>query len=120
MKVKVFFIKKKIFSYFLILLYLTISCSNSKTKEDQIPVPEGYTLVWNDEFDYSGLPDDTKWGYDTGNHGWGNQELQNYVDNTLETASVADGLLTITAFQLIRGQDKEFVSARLVSRTKGD
>ncbi|MDO8952397.1 MAG: glycerophosphodiester phosphodiesterase family protein, partial [Draconibacterium sp.] len=28
-----------------------------------------YQLVWADEFDYSGLPDSTKWNYDIGGHG---------------------------------------------------
>ena len=27
---------------------------------------EGWKLVWSDEFDYQGLPDKTKWDYETG------------------------------------------------------
>ena len=34
------------------------------------------TPAWQDEFDYTGKPDRTKWGYDTGGDGWGNHELQ--------------------------------------------
>ena len=39
-------------------------------------------MVWSDEFDYSGLPDSTKWNYDTeGNDaGWGNNEAQYYTE----------------------------------------
>ena len=29
-------------------------------------------LVWNDEFNYTGLPATDKWGYDVGGGGWGN------------------------------------------------
>jgi hypothetical protein len=36
-------------------------------------------LVWSDEFNYKGLPDPKKWNYDTGGHGWGNNELQYYT-----------------------------------------
>ena len=35
-----------------------------------------WKLVWSDEFNYNGLPDSTKWNYDVGGNGWGNNELQ--------------------------------------------
>ncbi|MGH6755470.1 MAG: glycoside hydrolase family 16 protein, partial [Bradyrhizobium sp.] len=76
------------------------------------------TPAWQDEFDYKGAPDPAKWGYDIGGHGWGNNELQYYTDST-GNASVADGMLTVTA----RKEEKEgrsYTSARLVSKGKGD
>ncbi len=46
-----------------------------------INVPSG-TLVWSDEFTNSGAtnaqPNPATWTYDTGNNGWGNQELEDY------------------------------------------
>ncbi len=40
------------------------------------------TLVWSDEFTNSGAanaqPNPATWTYDTGNNGWGNQELEDY------------------------------------------
>jgi hypothetical protein len=41
-----------------------------------------YELVWSDEFDYTGLPDSSKWAYDSeGNSaGWGNNEAQFYTE----------------------------------------
>jgi hypothetical protein len=38
-------------------------------------------LVWSDEFDIPGLPNKSKWAYDigTGDHGWGNNELEYYT-----------------------------------------
>lgn len=76
------------------------------------------TPVWADEFDYTGLPSTAKWGYDIGGDGWGNNELQ-YYTNSLSNASVANGILTITARkEPMNG--REYTSARLVSKNKGD
>lgn len=77
----------------------------------------GYELVWADEFDYSGLPDSTKWIYDTeGNDaGWGNNEEQFYTVGRLENARVENGILNIIAIKEDY-QDKKYTSARLVSK----
>jgi len=76
-------------------------------------------LVWADEFNYDGLPDSTKWSYEVGGSGWGNNELQYYTSKQLKNASVADGRLTITALLESFG-GKSYTSARLVSKQKGD
>jgi beta-glucanase (GH16 family) len=76
------------------------------------------TPMWADEFDYTGLPDKAKWGYDIGGGGWGNNELEYYTDRE-ENASVANGLLTITAKKETY-QNRNYTSARLVSKGKGD
>ena len=39
------------------------------------------TLIWSDDFNGSAL-DQTKWGYDLGGSGWGNNELQNYTSSS--------------------------------------
>ncbi len=82
--------------------------------------PDDWTLVWSDEFDAAGLPDASKWSYDVGDHGWGNQELQNYLADNLETARVEAGHLVITASLDSSGAEKEYRSARMVSKNKGD
>lgn len=85
----------------------------------QTPAQEAFAPVWADEFDQDGLPDPTRWGYDVGGHGWGNQELQFYTDARRENARVEGGRLVIEA----RREDWEgsrFTSARLVSKGKGD
>ena len=76
-----------------------------------------YELVWADEFDYEGRPDETKWDYDTGASGWGNHELQYYTRG--DNAEVKDGILTLTARKEQKG-NAEYTSTRLVSRGKGD
>jgi beta-glucanase (GH16 family) len=78
-----------------------------------------WRLVWSDEFDYSGLPDTAKWGYDVGGHGWGNQELQYYTRRRKENARVENGKLIIEA-RRDGPQSNMYTSARLVSKGKGD
>jgi len=75
-----------------------------------------YKLVWADEFDYLGNPDETKWNYDIGGHGWGNRELQYYTN---ENAMVSDGYLAIKA-RKEKCKNCDYTSARLVSKSKGD
>lgn len=78
-----------------------------------------WQAVWADEFDRDGLPDPSRWGYDVGGHGWGNQELQFYTEARRENARAEGGRLIIEA----RREDWEgsrFTSARLVSKGKGD
>jgi beta-glucanase (GH16 family) len=78
-----------------------------------------WQLVWFDEFDYTGLPDQNKWGYDIGGHGWGNQELQFYTERRAENARVQNGMLIIEA-RKENFNGMEYTSARLITKGKGD
>jgi beta-glucanase (GH16 family) len=85
----------------------------------------GWTLVWADEFEADGLPDASKWDYDTERNavGWFNGELQYYARNRPENARVEGGRLIITARkeQLSAAADwggQNYTSARLVTRGK--
>ncbi len=80
-----------------------------------------WELVWYDEFDYVGLPDDTKWNYDTiGNsYGWGNNELQFYTARNPQNAFVNGEHLNINALKERIG-DFSYTSARLTTKEKGD
>lgn len=75
--------------------------------------PEGYTLVWQDEFEgTSVLPDEAEWWYETGAHGWGNHEIQNYVAAIAgqdTVAWVSDGTLKIAAKRV----GEQVLSARI-------
>jgi beta-glucanase (GH16 family) len=100
---------------FLIAVIALSSCSNNeetKTTDKN----NAYELVWQDEFNYSGLPDTSLWKYDTeGNEGgWGNHESQHYTEANKDNAWVEDGILKITAINETY-KDKEFTSARLMS-----
>lgn len=80
---------------------------------------QNWKLVWEDEFNGSGVPDPAKWGYDTGNGGWGNYELQNYTANRTENARQENGTLVLEA-RRDWYNGIEYSSARLVSKNKGD
>jgi beta-glucanase (GH16 family) len=102
-----------------ILLGLIVLASsvyaNVNQNEKSTKAEDGWKLVWSDEFNYTGLPDSTKWKYDVGGHGWGNNELQYYTEKRKENAYVQDGNLIIEA----RKEDyegKNYSSARLLSK----
>jgi beta-glucanase (GH16 family) len=88
----------------------------------QPPPPASYKLVWSDEF--SGAdgtsPDSSKWTYDTGGNGWGNNELEYYTNRT-QNAQIKGGNLVITAQkETYTGSDgvtRNYTSARL--KTQG-
>ncbi|MDQ7817214.1 MAG: glycoside hydrolase family 16 protein [Melioribacteraceae bacterium] len=106
----------------LTLLFSSLSCSAQSTenepKKNDGEIP-GWTLIWSDEFNKDGLPDANKWGYDVGDHGWGNQELQYYSAYRSENARVEKGKLLIEARRDFYN-GKEYTSARLVTKGKGD
>ena len=90
-------------------------------------VPPGYSLHWSDEFSspLGSPPDPTYWSYDTGDNGWGNNELQNYVSDAQHAQIVADPAATGgKALQILvtyHGQGMtrgSFKSARLLTQGK--
>ncbi|HEY8569970.1 family 16 glycosylhydrolase [Microbulbifer sp.] len=99
---------KNVYNSALIAMAMT-SAPLALAQQCQSPAP-----VWEDNFDGTSL-DTTKWepmlgdGCSYGICGWGNSELQYYK---AENATVANGLLTITA-KKERVQSKAYTSARL-------
>ena len=79
------------------------------------------TLVWSDEFDYTGPIDSEKWHHQTllpNGESWFNGEIQHYT-NRIENSYVSDGTLKIIAIRenyTQQGVTKEFTSARLNSK----
>lgn len=103
------------------------SSSSSISITNSAWVPAGYSLVWNDEFSGTGLPDATKWVDDTTANTYtaGNGELQYYTAADLDNQTVTGGQLHITA----RKEDmtgspnymgQHYSSARIVTRGKAD
>ncbi len=70
-------------------------------------------LVWSDEFDGPAI-DRTKWTFETGGHGWGNNELEFYTDRPVN-ARIEDGSLVIEARREDHG-GRRYTSARLLTR----
>lgn len=64
--------------------------------EGDIQAPDGYKLVWHDEFSGDALGSD--WTYELQNAGWVNNELQYYV-NDGKVTTLSDGALNITCYK---------------------
>ena len=119
--------EKKHLLRFLALVFLIsiIGCNTddnsefiqSTTTPDSLKLKE-FKLVWNDEFSISGKPDTSKWNYDIGGNGWGNNELQYYTSDSTNVR-VEDGKLIIQV-QNIKDSQAEYTSARIITKNKGD
>ena len=96
---------------------LTIISLNSCSKNgsgNKVQTPEGWHLVWNDEFNGSQI-DTNKWDFQLGTgsqyglEGWGNNELQYYRK---ENAFIKDGNLVLEA-RKENFEGMSYTSARL-------
>jgi beta-glucanase (GH16 family) len=112
-----------------VMAALLLGCAQGPQRPPHalLAVPDGYALVWSDEFDRPGLPDPAQWGYDTGmnRQGWHNHEKQYYSGPRAENAEVRDGRLVITARKeaLRSAADwggQAYTSARLLTAGKAD
>lgn len=96
-----------------------LTVSNSGTIAT-IPFPKGYTkMVWNDEFNGTGLPDDSKWTYDQGYVR--SAELQYFAKKRIENTFQQDGLLHIVArcdSSIVDGTMRPITSAEIITQGK--
>ncbi len=72
--------------------------------------------LWADEFEVDGAPDTSKWAFNIGDNGWGNNELQYYTDE-LQNVRIENGKLIIEA-HADPSKAKGYTSARLVTKGK--
>ena len=75
-------------------------------------VPDGYQLVWQDDFSGSSAGLVEKWRYEDWAPGFVNHELQRYVPDDRRTSYTQDGALHIVA----RKDGGQVISARMNSR----
>lgn len=76
-------------------------------------VPEGYTLVWNDEFNKGTTLNSADWTHEVQPAGWVNHELQTYVNGSADgkrVTEIKDGFLHINCF---KGSDGKVYSGRV-------
>jgi beta-glucanase (GH16 family) len=92
------------------------SSNKTITKSISISVAVQYNLVWSDEFNNTGAPDASKWGYDLGAGGWGNSELQ-YYTNRAENVNIDNGTLKIN-LKREAFSGSAFTSARILTKNK--
>ncbi|MCR5592112.1 MAG: glycoside hydrolase family 16 protein, partial [Lachnospiraceae bacterium] len=84
----------------------------------EIEAPEGYHLVWNDEFDKDALNEED-WNYESHEVGWVNHELQEYVPSE-EYAYVKDGELVIQPVKIEKDGLVAYKSGRVNTQNKHD
>ena len=64
--------------------------------------PDGYSMVWHDEFNTGTQLDKSDWTYEVQPSGWVNNELQNYVAGDIDgnpVTEIVDGHLNINCFK---------------------
>lgn len=113
----------RIFRPFQILLLLCIppffGCSEIKEQPKKVYSTahwQNAELVWSDEFDSTEI-DTSNWYFETGDWGWGNNELQDYQPLDGENAFIKDGILNIVAKLEGEGQKVgDYTSARMNSK----
>ena len=81
----------------------SINISQEAAAESAYYAPDGYTLVWHDEFDKGSELNGDDWIHEVQNSGWVNHELQNYVNHQTPQGAlvteVRNGHLRITALK---------------------
>ena len=85
---------KTIGTYTYVVNITAYNRSKSITTSLTITVNVSSAPIWSDEFNIDGAPNSTKWGYDLGAGGWGNNESQ-YYTNRPTNVIVQGGYLKI-------------------------
>ncbi len=95
-----------------------ISVNQAAAEKPAYNAPDGYTLVWQDEFESGSELNQNDWTHEVKNAGWVNHELQNYVNHkTPEGALVTEvknGTLRITALK----ENGKIYSGRVYAKVK--
>ena len=88
----------------------------TQTGSTDVKIPEGYTLVWNDEFDKGDVLG-SDWTHEVKNAYWVNNELQAYVNRQApdgqKVTELEDGCLKITC---LKGSDGKIYSGRVYAK----
>jgi len=88
------------------------------TKNISFTIKVNTGLIFSDEFDSPGSPNTSKWTYDLGAGGWGNNESQYYTKRS-DNVIVEGGFLKITA-KKEDYQGSQYTSARMLTAGKFD
>jgi len=107
------------------LAILLIACTEKKEIPPVTPIQPVVdknwqfetTPIWQDDFNTGTTVDASKWTFETGGSGWGNNELQYYTSGS--NASIVGGSLVITA-KKENNSGREYTSTRMITKGKGD
>ena len=96
----------------------TVTVTQAAADKPAYYAPEGYQLVWDDEFNEGTELNKVDWTHEVQNSGWVNHELQNYVNHTTPKGSlvteVMGGTLRIHCFK----EDGKIYSGRVYAHVK--
>ena len=96
--------------------YITVT--QAAAEKPAYDAPEGYSLVWNDEFNSGSELNADDWTHEVKNAGWVNNELQNYVNHKTPGGSlvteVKNGTLRIHCLK----EDGKIYSGRVYAKVK--
>lgn len=96
----------------------TVTVTQAAADKPAYYAPEGYQLVWNDEFNEGTELNKVDWTHEVQNSGWVNHEMQNYVNHTTPKGSlvteVMGGTLRIHCFK----EDGKIYSGRVYAHVK--
>jgi beta-glucanase (GH16 family) len=116
--------RKKIFGALLACLFTAaLGLGGSAGSKANSADLAAWKLVWSDEFTGSNASavDSSKWSFDVGGNGWGNNELETYTSRTAN-ADREGGLLVIKALkETFTGPDsitRNYTSARLLTKNE--
>jgi beta-glucanase (GH16 family) len=110
---------------FLLMAPVLAACGSSESPAASpapTPTPGPFVLSWSDEFEGAAGAgvDRSKWTFDVGGDGWGNQELETYTDRTRNASLDGKGHLVILAdreqYTGLDGKARDYTSARLKSQ----
>ncbi len=106
-----------------LLLGLSISCDkNDIDPNDQIEIPEGYSLLWSDEFNEPTV-NPSNWTYETGDGtdfglpaGWGNNERQIYTSSNENSGIETNEGNSVLAITAVDDGSGGYTSAKLTTK----
>ena len=112
-------LKKILLSVLLLVSVFVISYGVKSTMTNVVADDRGWVLKWSDEFEMSegSSIDKSKWSFDVGGSGYGNNELEYYTDRTKNCYHDGNGNLVIKAYKENYG-NKDYTSARIHTKNK--
>ena len=103
----------------LTMLLLALCCAAAQAETAEIPQYEGYTLVWNEEFDGETL-DKADWNREVRRAGWTNNELQAYTGGETNIF-LRDGKLVLKAVKKVDEKGNvTYTSGKVQTQDKHD
>lgn len=94
---------------------ITVSVTQESAEDREMTTPEGYRLIWHDEFN-EGTTLGSDWTHEVQGPGWVNNELQTYVNGSADgkrVTELVDGKLSINCF---KGSDGKIYSGRVYAK----